>query len=399
MIKNYLKYTEDPSEIREIAVRLCEDVTIRRGDEFHKLYTPLMISKMKEDIERYAPEADAQEKEQMLYRFIYDFWVYGCTVDEEFYLGLISKTDEDKREYMVKMLRGIYVRYLNRDAGPDQIPQLEDKYRLYQRLKPYYKRDIIEIRDLSDYDTFVDFAKKHREFVVKPADFSFGIGVHKVSMADYNDDYHTAMESILGEGSAIHERHPSKVSRMVLEELINQDESLAVLHPDSVNGIRATAVRDKNGKIVIYHPWIKVGVGGTFVASAALDGFDAEIDPKTGVVITDGYQESGNVYKVHPDSGITIKGFQIPKWDELVAFVDEIMAELPEYGYIGWDLVLTPDGWCVMEGNYSGEFTFQLINGRGFRREFEQLIGWKYEKQFWWEDFDRYSHLARTDSQ
>lgn len=101
---------------------------------------------------------------------------------------------------------------------------------------------------------------------------------------------------------AINQKHPSKTTKIVLEELNNQDESLAILHRDSVNGIRATAVCGKDGKIHIYHLRIKVGVGGTFVASAALNGFDAEIDPTTGIVITDGYQESGNVYKVHLDS-------------------------------------------------------------------------------------------------
>jgi hypothetical protein len=151
-------------------------------------------------------------------------------------------------------------------------------------------------------------------------------------------------------------------------------------------------VRGKDGKLHIYHPWIKVGVGGAFVASAAFNGFDAEIDAETGVVISDGYQENGNVYKVHPDSGITIKGFQIPKWDELIKTVDEIMALLPGYGYIGWDLVLTPHGWCVMEGNYSGEFIYQLINRRGYKREFEELIGWKYEKESWWEEHELYKH-------
>lgn len=80
-------------------------------------------------------------------------------------------------------------------------------------------------------------------------------------------------------------------------------------------------------------------------------GLDAEIDPETGIVITDGYQENGNVYKVHPDSGIQIKGFYIPQWKELVGFVNEIMNELPEYKYVGWGLVLTPNGWCVIEGN------------------------------------------------
>lgn len=351
-----------------------------------------MLSKMDEEIQHYDPSATPNEREELRYQFIYDYWVYGCTVDEEFYLHLKDKTDAEKREYMVRQIRNIYVRHLNWDAGPDRVEKLEDKYRLYQILKPYYKRDVIEIRTLDDLELFTAFAKKHKVFVVKPADFSFGIGVHKFSMDGFGEDYKAAMESILSEGEAIHEKHPSKVSRMVLEELIDQDESLAVLHRDSVNGIRATAVRGKDGKIHIFNPWIKAGVGGTFVASAALDGFDAEIDDKTGIVITDGYQESGNVYKVHPDSGITIKGFQIPKWDELVEFVDEIMNALPGYNYVGWDLVLTPNGWCVMEGNYSGEFTFQVINGRGYKREFEELIGWKYDKEFWWEASERYTH-------
>ena len=395
MLKDWLKITDDPAEIKEIAKRIVAELTINLGDgKLKAFYTPLMLSKMLDEIEHYAPETTPEEREELRWRFIYDYWVYGCTVDEEFYLHLKDKTDAEKREYMIHHLRNAYVGHLNMNAGDERerVSKLEDKYRCYKLLEPYYKRDVIEVRDMDDLDQFADFAKKHSVFVVKPADYAFGVGVHKASMEEYGNDYKTALESILSEGKKLQERHPSRVTRMVLEELINQDSSLAVLHPNSVNGIRATSVKGKDGKIHIFHPWIKVGISGTFVASAALDGFDAEIDAKTGVVITDGYQESGNVYKVHPDSGITIKGFQIPKWDELIEFVDEIMNAIPEYGYVGWDLVLTPDGWCVMEGNYSGEFTFQLINGRGYRNEFEELIGWKYEKYFWWEDAGRFKH-------
>ena len=52
-----------------------------------------------------------------------------------------------------------------------------------------------------------------------------------------------------------------------LEELIDQDESLAILHPKSVNGIRATAVRSRmvcNGRKLLWRihfqvnqwPWV-----------------------------------------------------------------------------------------------------------------------------------------------
>ena len=392
MVKEYLKITDDPKEKIETAKRLTKDLTIKEGGEYKQFYTPSMFKKMDESIEHYDPSLTDGEKEALRYQFIYDYWVYGCTVDEEYYLGLKDKTDAEKREYMIGKLRSVYIKHLNWDAGPDRVEKLEDKYKLYQILKPYYKRDVIEIRSMDDYDVFAEFAAKHSSFVVKPSNFFFGVGVHKVSMSDFGNDFKAAMKSILGEGEAIHEKHPYRDSKMVLEELIVQDESLAVLHPNSVNAVRATAVKDKDGKICLYHPWLKVGMNGTFVASAAFDGFDAEIDPDTGVIITDGHQESGNVYEVHPDSGIRIKGFRIPKWDELLKFVDEIMEKLPGYRYIGWDLVLTPDGWCVMEGNYSGEFIFQMIHRRGFKKEFEELTGWRYEKDFWWEDFDKLSH-------
>ena len=392
MIKDFLAITENPQEQVAIAKRLVEAVTIKSGVKFDKFYTPLMLGNMDEQIVHYVPDIPPGERENLRYRFIYDYWVYGCSVDEEFYLHLKDMGDAEKREYMVRQIRNVYVNHLNRDAGPDRVQKLADKYRLYRILKPYYRREVIEVASMDDLPVFEAFARKLGEFVVKPSDFSFGIGVHKFSMDGFGEDYAAALASILGEGRQLNAKNPSKNAKMVLEELIRQDESLSALHADSVNGIRATAVRGKDGKIHIYHPWIKVGVGGAFVASAAFDGFDAEIDPKTGIVISDGYQESGNVYKMHPDSGIAIKGFVIPKWDELVHMVDKIMEVLPGYGYIGWDLVLTPDGWCVMEGNYSGEFIYQMINGRGYKKEFEELIGWKYDKDFWWEAHGLFMH-------
>ena len=75
----------------------------------------------------------------------------------------------------------------------------------------------------------------------------------------------------------------------------------------------------------------------------------------------------------------------------MVAMVQELMDQLPGFGYIGWDLALTPEGWCVVEGNYAGQFTYQMMNNRGYRREFEKLIGWKLETEFWWERSDHYT--------
>ena len=236
------------------------------------------------------------------------------------------------------------------------------------------------------FPVFESFITKHSVFVVKPSDYFYGIGVHKASLKDYGGDTRTAFKAILAEGAAIQKRHPSRKSKMVLEELINQEETMASLHPESVNALRITTVRAANGDTVMYRPRIKIGMNGNFLASAAQNGVVAEIDPATGVIQTDGYSENGEHYLVHPNSGIPIKGFQIPKWDELLKLVDSLNHEMAEFGYIGWDLVLSKSGWCVMEGNYSGEIASQMILGRGLRSELEDVIGWKYDKDFWWQD-------------
>jgi hypothetical protein len=376
---DYLKRTDNVDEMIAIGRRIAED----KKD----LYTPMMMKKMMAGVESHIPDASDEEKEKMVYRAIYDWWAFGANVDEEFYLHFNEMTSVEKDEYLVDSLRLRYIDHLNSGGGKAIKQLLQDKYKLYMRLKPYFKRDMIEIGEdaAHDFDVFEQFVGKHHEFVVKPSDYYGGIGVHKASMDEYGNDARLAYDSIINEGIDIKKNHPSRDHRIVLEELIIQDESMAMLHRGSVNAIRATAVRDKEGKIHVFHPWIKVGMNGTFVASAVLNGFDAEIDAKTGVVISDGYQESGRVFEFQPDTGVRMKGFQIPRWDEMLVMVDELMELMPEYGYIGWDLVLTENGWVVMEGNYNGDFMFQLINGRGYRREFEELIGWKLDKDFWWQ--------------
>ena len=378
IVGDYIRITDEPEEMICIAKQIAQALP--------ELYTPTMIGKMYESINRHIPNESPEKKEEMLYRSIYDWWAHGCSVDEEFYLRFYEKSEAEKREYLAEVEREKYFDHLNSGGGKAIFNILCDKYFLYQRLKPYYLRDMIEVKDESDFPAFESFVRVHDQFVVKPVNFRAGIGVHKASVKDYNNDVRAAFNSILAEGTAIHKRHSFRESKMVLEELITQAPALAELHPQSVNAVRATAVRGEDGKIHIFHPWIRIGINGSFVVSGILGAVSAEIDHETGIVITDGFQENGNVISVLPDSGIRLKGFQIPRWDELVSLVDELMEQMPEFGYIGWDLVLTPKGWCVMEGNYWGGFLFQMISGKGCRKEFEDLIGWKYDKDYWWAD-------------
>ena len=73
--------------------------------------------------------------------------------------------------------------------------------------------------------------------------------------------------------------------------------------------------------------------------------------------------------------------------EEVIAQGEEMSERLPTLRYIGWDFVYDKDKeWIVMEGNENAEINSpQLIHHRGMREEFEQLIGYKPTKEYWWQ--------------
>lgn len=262
----------------------------------------------------------------------------------------------------------------------------DNKYDAYNLFKEYFKRDLILCETENDLHEFLNFVEKHPVFVVKPTDMGLGHGVHKASVEGLTiEQKKNLFFELLEEGRKNRENFSvGKESSVVLEELIDQDDAMAKIHPDSANGIRIATVK-VGEKVYAYNAWFKIGRGGQFVTSAAYGTFDAGIDVETGKVVTPGYNEIGEVFDVHPDTEIPIVGFQIPRWGEAIEMVKEMAKKLPNIHYTGWDIVLSKNGWCIMEGNYKGDFMWQLCYGKGCKKEFEELIGWKLEKDFWWE--------------
>jgi len=56
-------------------------------------------------------------------------------------------------------------------------------------------------------------------------------------------------------------------------------------------------------------------------------------------------------HEKHPESGQKIAGIQVPNWTSLRSEVLRLAKLLPATPYIGWDIVVTEDGFCVLEGN------------------------------------------------
>ena len=70
-------------------------------------------------------------------------------------------------------------------------------------------------------------------------------------------------------------------------------------------------------------------------------------------MLSPGVDKNSNVYATHPKTGTPIQGFQVPRYEEALALLEDVVRRIPEIRYVGWDIAMTPDGPAVIEGNHN----------------------------------------------
>lgn len=373
-----LKITDNKQEIRTIGKYIYET--------YSDIYTERMKCLLDDELNNYLVDKNREIKNDFLYRSIYDYWVYGVSIKQFFFYQFSNKTHQEKSEYLTQRNRFPYVYYLNEK---NNWHILENKYEAYSLLKEYYNREVIRIASKDDEDSFVKFANAHTEFIVKPAGLGCGIGVHRVSVSDFANlkqlfDYLIQIGENAKKGYG-HWKHVDINTDVILEEVIVENPDISVIHPFSLNPFRITTVLGDENDVHFFYPRITLGNNKEYITNASSGSLVAGINAETGIIETNGFSEYCEEFEEHPISHIKIKGFRIPHWEEMKLMLTEAARRLPSIRYVGWDVVLSDKGWCIMEGNFMGEFTGQVAYGRGFKKEFENLIGWKDNNQFWWE--------------
>lgn len=323
--------------------------------------------------------------EDMVYISIYDYWVYGFRPDQQLYYHLLGKKHEEKLTYMTMMEDFVYYARLNRKAD---FHKFEDKYEAYCNLKPYYGREIIKVTSMADYEVFKSFVSRHPQFVLKPIGLHDTYGIEHVDITKVGD-VKKYFESIIKVGHNFDNDYytvGADHDGAVCEEIIEQAPSFSVFSPKSVSIIRVPTVR-VNGKVTIYGAYTKIGASDDMIVGESRNAYLCGVDCETGELLTNGCTEDGKEYEYHPVSGVKFKGFKFQKWDELKSMLYELASNLePTINYVGWDVVLTPKGWVLVEGNFYGMSLWQIAYGRGMRKEFGDLIGWHMDDdKFWWQ--------------
>ena len=151
---------------------------------------------------------------------------------------------------------------------------------------------------------------------------------------------------------------------------------LAEFCPNSLNTLRITVLKNQHtGEYETMSAVLRISTG------SALDNLFqgaliADVDIKTGLILTNGISRIGQEYEEHPMSGKKIKGFQIPQWDKVINMIQELNVIVPNVGYIGWDIGITDDrGVLVIEGNDCADHDVpQLAKRHGMWPEFKKKL-------------------------
>lgn len=163
--------------------------------------------------------------------------------------------------------------------------------------------------------------------------------------------------------------------RYLLQQRIQQHETLSALHASSVNTVRLITFANAAG-VELFAAAMRIGTHGKSVDNWAAGGVIVGIDPKCGELRGEGFHKPGYGGRVqrHPDSGIVFEGFKIPYFTEAVALVSRLHGYLRDIHSIGWDVAITPDGPTIIEGNDDWEGGIPMVLERDFRQRFLRMV-------------------------
>ncbi len=280
---------------------------------------------------------------------------------------LYEMYDLTEKQRKTIITRGINNSIVKRYNNPAFTKYFSDKIVFNKKFNKYLLRDWMEVKDSPEnFEEFKKFCQKHHEILVKPLSESCGKGVEifKTNSQNLKKIYQNLLET----------------KRYLVEEVAIQCDEISKLHPSSINTIRIVTL---NNEIVA--AFLRIGNNNNVVDNFNHGGLVAPINIETGIIDYLAIDKKMNIYEKHPLTNEPILWFKIPKWPRIKRFVIQASKEVPEVGYVGWDVCLGPKDPFLIEGNeFPGHDLYQLpphrTDGIGLLPRFEKAMNKKGEE-------------------
>lgn len=262
--------------------------------------------------------------------------------------------------------RGINNEIVKKYNNPEYTHYFRNKLEFNKKFNKYLLRDWMEIKE-DNIDEFIEFTKKHSTIIVKPVSEACGKGVEKIKVTSKNakEIFNNLLET----------------KRYLVEEVAEQCDEISKLHPSSINTLRIVTLNQQ-----IVAAYIRIGNNNNVVDNFNHDGLAAPINIDTGIIDYLAIDKKSNQYERHPLTNEEILWFKIPKWPRIKRFVVQASKEIPEIGYVGWDVCVGKKDPFLIEANeFPGHDIYQLpphrTDGIGMLPRFKKAMETRIEEE------------------
>ncbi len=310
---------------------------------------------------RHAVRTSGHRAPAILWDMVTSSLIYNISLLEYFQFGFPALTRTERKTYAGTGF--MYEYQLKMNPRKTRVI-LDDKTRFYRSYSNFIKRPVADVASLRVDPGLVDKLLNHPsgKIVFKVFNGKCGEQVLIRDCADF--------------------RGKDPVDFMVehnydlAEAFITQHPVMNALSPSAVNTVRIITQLNSTDEVEILGCRLRISVNST-VDNMAAGNLAAPVNEVSGVV------EGPGVYSditkapenVHPVTGTSIAGFQIPFWQETMEMAKEAAKIHTRNRSIGWDIAITGTGPELIEGNHDWcKLVWQLPVNRGLKPVLERYL-------------------------
>ncbi len=270
---------------------------------------------------------------------------YGAGFHDYLIFAFYDMNHRQRNTYLTRVRNKRLNTLMNDEA---YTPIFENKNLFDKRFVDYLGRDFRDVAELTEAD-FTAFMADKDVIFAKPNRGESGKGIERLEKSKFESIaqmYRYVIDPAHNFG--------------VIEQALVQHPDLNKLYPHAINSYRIVTLV-VNGEAHCVYAVSKCGNCGKYVDNMENDGLACPIDQQTGKICGCAHTSKLINYDVHPTTGVKLEGFALPYVRESVELAKKAALEVPQVGYLGWDVCVTPTGPVIIEGNtYPGYDFWQL---------------------------------------
>jgi len=319
----------------------------------------LDLKKLRKNLS-YASQATGRSKIRLLTDSVNSVFRYNTSLTDYFSFRFFSLKEIERSKWAGTGFMYEYQLGMN-PKGAREV--LENKIRFLHHFKPFLKREFHSLDEIINDQRVAEkmLASASGRIVLKGSRGQVGAEVEVI-----NCD---------GLSPSILIRHMTEKKFDLVEEFVVQHESLMALSPSGLNTVRVFTQLNKDN-VEFLGARLRISVNSP-VDNMAAGNLAAPVDIVSGIV--NGPAVFSDITKedksVHPVTGITITGFVIPYWKEVIELTRKAALFTPENRSVGWDVAITKEGPELIEGNHNWcKLLWQLPVKQGLKAELEKYL-------------------------